>query len=283
MREIILCQGHGANDGSDGTVTGRFTRTRPTVLARFAVCFKRIDEGGIKGVVVEDDLAFDLFASQGFEFVEVVHLHDIAADPFFRCRDGATECADRNFLRIACTRDDASAFFSAPLHPVRHPYLLQPNRIGAGFEHGLPGVFNGLLRLRRSAKSSTDIIRQHAQPVVGLAVREHFGVDGPDGRAVAPSLCLQGSREKRDSTRREIDRFIGSNKILNPKKGSGKSGKSGGGVSGGRSIGLRLLRVIAFVEALLEQDVQDHADRDRSVGDVEYRSEEQERLAAPDR
>ena len=49
MREIILCQGHGANDGSDGTVTGRFTRTRPTVLARFAVCFKRIDEGGIKG------------------------------------------------------------------------------------------------------------------------------------------------------------------------------------------------------------------------------------------
>ena len=44
-----------------------------------------------------------------------------------------------------------------------------------------------------------------------------------------------------------------------------------------------LFRVIAFVEALLEQDVQDHADRDRSVGDVEHRSEEQERLAAPDR
>ena len=63
-------------------------------------------------MVVEDDLAFDLFASQGFEFVEVVHLHDIAADPFFRCRDGATECADRNFLRIACTRDDASAFLA---------------------------------------------------------------------------------------------------------------------------------------------------------------------------
>ena len=172
VRDAIISAAHAPHQRGNRALFGRCARPNRAIDHRLSISRSAVAGGGkllIKFVIEQHDLAGNFVTAERGQLVKVVHHHHGCGDSLCRRGYAAAQRRKHNFLR--CSRSHAgkfhqrSGFFSA--HPVRDNNFFQLY-VEPQFAQLSGHILRGMIRLRRSRRSRSDIVCQVGKLVPGI-------------------------------------------------------------------------------------------------------------------